>query len=917
MHVFLSLKQRIAAVLFVCLAFHLAAHGAVQSLVINVEGKGSVVRNPSLASYPKGAVVGLTATPDAGWKLGGWEGDGAGTANPLNLLMDADKTVTARFVPLPTYSLTIQTEGSGRVSVPSGNYSEDSTLVLSAAPASGWVFAGWFGDVIDTRNPLSLLIRSNTTITARFGLPPRITVQPVSATVVLGGKVTLGAQFNASSPLTLQWFFNDAPIASLPFPSLTIGPVTAASEGDYYLVVSNAFGVARSDAAHVSVIGDCSGPAAFKVCDEASLRQAVGQGGLIQFCCNGTILLTSPLEIAKDVGLDARNQLVVLDGGDKVRLIHVHPGVRFGATNVSFTRGYHEGTPGVDGEGVAGSPGAAPVPGGNGEGGAIYNELGNVTLVSCQFVKNRVQGGVGPVDNYGGPIREQAHRGNGYGGALLNHGGNVVLINSSFRGNTARDGDSRLDAFGGLGGRGGEARGGALYSRAQGSVWLTNVLVTTSAITVHSADGGHAKGGAFYLEDGSLTLLRSTLTDNRATADAVDFLLPSSRPARASGGAIFVEQGGLLTLVRTEISTSKAQGSQAARHSGTGAAAGGGIYSAGDCLIQDCLIRFNSAFAGQFSSVNADGLGGGLYSVGKATVLGTTFQANRAAGGDAGSFGAIFPDYIPGNAAGGGIYTAGALYVTNSTFALNTATGGARVGLVHPSGDAYGGGIYNSNGLVRLMNVTLAANQARSSLGEFESPLPGKTLGGNVCNASGSFSLRNTLLDQGEAGGNGAGSLTDDGFNMSSDASCQFASGTSFNLTNPKLLALADNGGPTPTMALGSESPAIDFGTSADAPLVDQRGSARPVGGAVDIGAYEQGILPKPVTIQWVVVGSSGEIRFEAAAGTQYELFKSVNLVDWERLVIRPAASEAHPATFLVGLDAGQNHFYRVDAVIP
>jgi hypothetical protein len=50
--------------------------------------------------------------------------------------------------------------------------------------------------------------------------------------------------------------------------------------------------------------------------------------------------------------------------------------------------------------------------------------------------------------------------------------------------------------------------------------------------------------------------------------------------------------------------------------------------------------------------------------------------------------------------------------------------------------------------------------------------------------------------------------------------------------------ALADNGGPTKTHALLAGSPAINKGNSFRA-TTDQRGVARPVGVASDIGAFE------------------------------------------------------------------------------
>ena len=65
--------------------------------------------------------------------------------------------------------------------------------------------------------------------------------------------------------------------------------------------------------------------------------------------------------------------------------------------------------------------------------------------------------------------------------------------------------------------------------------------------------------------------------------------------------------------------------------------------------------------------------------------------------------------------------------------------------------------------------------------------------------------------------------------------------------SDPKLSSLANNGGPTQTMALQASSPAIDAGNNsvcADALTVndkDQRGMTRPQGPHCDIGAYEYG----------------------------------------------------------------------------
>ena len=49
--------------------------------------------------YVAGTSAELTATPAPGYLFSQWTGDASGTANPLTLLMDANKTVTAGFDP--------------------------------------------------------------------------------------------------------------------------------------------------------------------------------------------------------------------------------------------------------------------------------------------------------------------------------------------------------------------------------------------------------------------------------------------------------------------------------------------------------------------------------------------------------------------------------------------------------------------------------------------------------------------------------------------------------------------------------------------------------------------------------------------------------------------------------------------------
>ncbi|HYG33257.1 MAG TPA: choice-of-anchor Q domain-containing protein, partial [Clostridia bacterium] len=90
--------------------------------------------------------------------------------------------------------------------------------------------------------------------------------------------------------------------------------------------------------------------------------------------------------------------------------------------------------------------------------------------------------------------------------------------------------------------------------------------------------------------------------------------------------------------------------------------------------------------------------------------------------------------------------------------------------------------------------------------------------------------------------------------------------------TNPKLVALAMNSGPTPTMALEEGSPARDRIPPGNLPATDQRGIARPQNGLGDIGAYEYDLFP-PVIVQQPVdqtvpLSSNATFSVSAASGS-------------------------------------------------
>ena len=181
---------------------------------------------------------------------------------------------------------------------------------------------------------------------------------------------------------------------------------------------------------------------------------------------------------------------------------------------------------------------------------------------------------------------------------------------------------------------------------------------------------------------------------------------------------------------------------------------------------------------------------------------------------------------------GGAIANMGTLTVINSTFSGNTAAAGE------------GGAIYTFEGVSFITNVTFSGNTAAAGDG------------GALYNKAGIVDLKGSILAT-STGGNceGTVAITDEGHNISDDGTCPTTSGTSLNnntMLNLDPAGLADNGGPTETIALEPTSSAVEFIPVADCtdqstptPIAltdDQRGDPRPDPGNPNFcsaGAFE------------------------------------------------------------------------------
>jgi len=100
------------------------------NLLSAVMGNGLLGVNPQTTSFTSGSTVTLTAKPADGWTFTGWGGSVSGTANPLNLTMDGDKSVLATFerIVTPTQHVVTLAVGSKVASV------DGVDIALDAAP---------------------------------------------------------------------------------------------------------------------------------------------------------------------------------------------------------------------------------------------------------------------------------------------------------------------------------------------------------------------------------------------------------------------------------------------------------------------------------------------------------------------------------------------------------------------------------------------------------------------------------------------------------------------------------------------------------------------------------------------------------------------------------------------------------------
>jgi hypothetical protein len=454
---------------------------------------------------------------------------------------------------------------------------------------------------------------------------------------------------------------------------------------------------------------------------------------------------------------------------------------------------------------------------------------GHLTVRRAYIRGFRAQGGNGGAitKHFSGTIFVDGGGGGGMGagGAIYVTGGVLVVESSTFEGNAAVGGQGGLynagGGGGGMGGSGGPGNagggggGGARGNGGSGGVYGGGGGGTLSAGEVGGAfragKGGFDCGGDGGFESGGHA---GRCPGGGGGGGGDDFTFQPIFDAKNGGKGYYGGGGG--------------GGADHGTGSGGRGGFGGGGGSASSDAFFDAGDGGDGGFGGgggsaseAFSGPDGDGGNGGFFA-------GDGSSSGDGGGGGAGLGGAIFND-------------SGTVDIRNSTFTNGFVGGGYSAASQDGSGG--GGAIFSRNGHLTVLNSTISGNVANFG--------GGIIVAQDSAGAPTSFVLENTIVAN-----NGLYECAISGFNIgvafagnliqsnTPDGSekhhetfvgCQGVVATD----DPQLGPLQNNQGATPTMAIGSTSPAFNAADPGSSLPVDQRRQPRPAMGGVDIGAFE------------------------------------------------------------------------------
>jgi uncharacterized repeat protein (TIGR02543 family) len=144
------------------------------SISVSVFPSGAGMVAPPGGEFPSGSQIMVNAAPAPGYVFDHWEGDVSGTSSSITITMEDDKVVHAYFkeVKPEVYSLNVSVDPAGKGTVttapPGGSYPSGTVVILTAAPAIGYKFDHWSGDVSGTSSTVTITVDKNMSVTAHF-----------------------------------------------------------------------------------------------------------------------------------------------------------------------------------------------------------------------------------------------------------------------------------------------------------------------------------------------------------------------------------------------------------------------------------------------------------------------------------------------------------------------------------------------------------------------------------------------------------------------------------------------------------------------------------------------------------------------------------------------------------------------------
>ncbi|WOO41502.1 leucine-rich repeat protein [Rubellicoccus peritrichatus] len=146
---------------------------------------------------------------------------------------------------LPPYTLSVSSTGGGSFTILSEKteYELGDTVTVYATADSDYLFLGWSGDVTADYYAQDLVIDSDISLKANFGILPVITEHPSSSYIISGESTTLKVE--ADNAASYQWFLGrngdtSAPIDGASESTLKVSPIVTS---DYWVCITSPDGL--------------------------------------------------------------------------------------------------------------------------------------------------------------------------------------------------------------------------------------------------------------------------------------------------------------------------------------------------------------------------------------------------------------------------------------------------------------------------------------------------------------------------------------------------------------------------------------------------------------------------------------------------------------------------------------------------